>query len=309
VPEFNDGIWKNAIHALFRSMVAFHLPKLYKAVDWSRENLFLEQELANLFNPEQKNKRYVDMLIQVHLLDGTETYILLHVEVQGYGSGPQDIREFEKRMFRYYYRITEKWEKDVAALAILTDGNKNYRPNRYERSFFGTTLSYSFNTCKILDYPDKELEANPNPFATLLLAAKKALRAEKGDDQRRKRFKMSLIRLMLKKKHRRKEIEALFFFIDWVVQIESEEVQQEYLQELRELAEEEEEIMQVLGNYGEQCKKEGRMEGRTEGHKEGWNERNKTLAVEMLREGFAMSVIVKFTGLTEEEIRTLAGEG
>jgi predicted transposase YdaD len=63
--------------------------------------------------------------------------------------------------------------------------------------------------------------------------------------------------------------------------------------------------MQILGNYGEQCKKEGRMEGR----KEGWNERNKALAVEMLREGFAMSVIVKFTGLSEEEIRTLAGEG
>ncbi len=54
-------------------------------------------------------------------------------------------------------------------------------------------------------------------------------------------------------------------------------------------------------------KKEGRVEGRKEGRKEGWNERNKTLAVEMLREGFAMPVIVKFTGLTEEEIRTLAG--
>ncbi len=123
---------------------------------------------------------------------------------------------------------------------------------------------------------------------------------------------MSLIRLMLRKKHSRKEIEALFFFIDWVVRIESEEVQQEYLQELRELAEEEEEIMQVLGTYGEHCKKEGYKEGRKEGHKEGHrevvHERNKTLAVEMLREGFAMPVIVKFTGLTEEEIRTLAGK-
>jgi predicted transposase YdaD len=113
---------------------------------------------------------------------------------------------------------------------------------------------------------------------------------------------------MLKKKHSRKEIEALFFFIDWVVRIESEEVQQEYLQELRELAEEEEEIMQVLGNYGEHCKKEGRVEGRMEGRKEGWKERNETLAVEMLQEGFVMPVIVKFTGLTEEEIRTLAGK-
>jgi hypothetical protein len=136
------------------------------------------------------------------------------------------------------------------------------------------------------------------PFATLLLAAKKALRAEKGDDQRRKRFKMSLIRLMLKKKHRRKEIEALFFFIDWVVRIESEEVQQEYLQELRELAKEEEDIMQVLGTYGEHCKKEGR--------KEGWNERNKILAVEMLRKGYSMAAITDLTGLSEEEIRTLA---
>ena len=271
----------------------FHLPELYEAVDWSRENLFLEQELANIFNQEQK-KRYVDMLIQVYLLDGTETYILLHVEVQGYGSGPKDIREFEKRMFRYYYRITEKWEKDVVALAILTDRNKNYRPGRYERSLFGTTLSYAFNTCKTLDYPDKELEANPNPFATLLLAAKKALRAEKRDDQRRKRFKMSLLRLMLKKKHSRKEIEALFFFIDWVVQIESEEVQQEYLQELGELAEEEEEIMQVLGNYGEHCKKEGRKEERAK------------VTVTMLRKGYNMAAITDLTGFTEEEIRTLA---
>ncbi len=117
---------------------------------------------------------------------------------------------------------------------------------------------------------------------------------------------MSLIRLMLKKKHSRKEIEALFSFIDWVVQIESEEVQQEYLQELRELAEEEEEIMQVLGTYGEHCKKEGRMEGRMEGLEEGRKEERAKVAVAMLRKGYSMAAITDLTGFTEEEIRTLA---
>ena len=308
VPEFNDEIWKNAIHTLFRPMVAFHLPNLYEEVDWSKKHLFLEQELANLFTPEKKNKRYVDILAQVRLRDGRDTYVLLHVEVQGYGSGAEDIRDFEKRMFCYYYRITEKWEKDVVALAILTDSNKNYRPSCYERSFFGTTLKYVFNTCKIIDYADKDLENSSNPFATLLLAAKKALRAEKGDDWKRKRFKMSLIRLMLKKKHVREEIEALFYFVDWVVQIRDEAVREEYRRELYALAEKEEDVMQALGDFGQLCKKEGHQEGHQEGRMEGRMEERKKMAVEMLRKGYSMAAITDLTGFSEEEIRSLAQE-
>ena len=86
-------------------------------------------------------------------------------------------------------------QKDIAALAILTDGNEKYRPDRYETSFFGTTLTYVFNVSKVIDYNDEDLANNFNPFATLMLAAKRALKVERSDDETKKLFKIALLRL------------------------------------------------------------------------------------------------------------------
>jgi hypothetical protein len=55
-----------------------------------------------------KGAKYVDKLVKVHLKDGKEEWLLVHIEVQGY---PDE--EFSERMFRYFYKIFDRHGKRV----------------------------------------------------------------------------------------------------------------------------------------------------------------------------------------------------
>ena len=95
-------------------------------------------------------------------------------------------------MFQYYYRILDKYEKPITAFAIFADANKNFHPKHYQRDFLGTKLYYTYNTYKIIEQDDIELEASNNLFAMAVLAAKLALSNKKLEDQQ-----MSFLRYYL----------------------------------------------------------------------------------------------------------------
>jgi len=102
--------------------------------------------------------RYVDKLVKVFLKDGREQFVLCHVEIQS-NKGRGDLAE---RMFRYFYRIWDRYKVPITAIAILADENKGYRPVVYSQEFMGTSLRYDFNSYKILDQEESELRANEN---------------------------------------------------------------------------------------------------------------------------------------------------
>lgn len=92
---------------------------------------FLDQELEQLFPPEADEfaPKVVDGLARVYSREGEEQRILVHVEVQG--RYPAD---FPQRIFTYYYRILDKYNRPVTACAIFTDAVWTKRPDRYERT-------------------------------------------------------------------------------------------------------------------------------------------------------------------------------
>jgi hypothetical protein len=89
------------------------------------------------------------------------------VEVQGKAD-----KAFAERMFRYYYRIFDRYHHPVTAIAIFTGEDKNATPDRYYYNFMGTELIYKYNTLFISDYPDEVLAESDNLFALVLLVAK-----------------------------------------------------------------------------------------------------------------------------------------
>src|ERR1700742_2275381 len=158
---------------------------LWKAVlddifDLDKGFEYLDKELHQLFPPEDDNYelRYVDKLVKVFTKNGDEEWILVHVEVQGYTD-----KDFAKRMFHYYIRILDKYDKPVTAFAIFADANKNFHPKCYQREYLGTKISYTFNTFKIVDQDDSILEASNNPFAMAVLSAKMVISRNKLEDQ------------------------------------------------------------------------------------------------------------------------------
>lgn len=128
---------------------------------------------------EIRHPRYVDKLVKTWYKDGTEKWLLLHVEVQGY-----EDTNFPARMFTYFYRIYDKFQQEITSLAIFTDNDDNYQPDRYEYNCVGTSLLFRYNTYKVKAQDAMVLAQSDNPFATVILTALTRLQRKggSGDD-------------------------------------------------------------------------------------------------------------------------------
>ena len=157
----NDLLWKAALEDLFEDFLLFFYPNAHLLFNLDKDFDYLDKELEQLFPPvdDKYEPRYVDKLVKVFTIKGEEEWILIHIEVQGYAD-----KKFSKRMFQYYYRILDKYDKPITAIAIFVDPNYNFHPTGYKRSFLGTEVNYTFNTCKIADLDDAVLEASDNPL-------------------------------------------------------------------------------------------------------------------------------------------------
>jgi hypothetical protein len=108
-----DLLWKGILEDFFPEFLQYFFSNADEIFDFTKGVQFLDKELEQLF-PEAKNKnRRADKLAKVFLRDGTETWILAHVEVQGYVD-----KDFSLRMFQYYYRIKDKHKKPITAFAF-----------------------------------------------------------------------------------------------------------------------------------------------------------------------------------------------
>ena len=87
----------------------------------------------------------------------------------------------------YCHRIFDRYGQEVISLAILADDDPDWRPNRFEYSRWDFRTSIEFPIVKLLDYAAEyqELEANPNPFAVVVLAHLKALETRRLTAERR----------------------------------------------------------------------------------------------------------------------------
>src|ERR1700754_966474 len=167
-----DVLWKSLLEEVRGDLLRFVYPNAEGYLDVNRGFEFLEKELNVMYpGPEKKNhSRVVDKLVKLYLKDGGERWVLLHLEIQGGRDG-----DFARRMFTYYYRLLDKHDCKVTAVAIYTGSDGKKMPDRYEDDFIGTSVVYRFNTMFITDYPDELLKASDNPFAMVLLVAKTRL--------------------------------------------------------------------------------------------------------------------------------------
>ena len=162
-----DSPWKEAIEHYFQEFMAFYFPDAYRSVDWSKEHIFLDQELRAIVQDAELGTRFVDKLVRVTELSGSESWIYIHVEVQGTRQ-----TEFSKRMFVYNYRIFDRYEKPVASLAVLADQHKHWKQTSYGYNVLGCRLTLDFPVAKLTDYDEKldELLASENAFGLITAA-------------------------------------------------------------------------------------------------------------------------------------------
>jgi predicted transposase YdaD len=248
-----DSPWKDILETYFQSALELCFPHIARQVNW----------------------RSVDVLVQVWSVAGREQWVLLHVEVQA-----QRDPEFPRRMFDYYSRICQRYNRPVASLAILADAHPRWKPARFQQALWGCETQLRFPVCKLLDLAraERQLLQSDNPFAIVVLAQIKALQTQ-GALRQRRVWKTALARLGYERNYTKRTILDLFSFVDWVMvlpgKLEREfDVEHTQFEEARSM------------KYVTNIERRGRVEGRAEGRVEGRAEALRTAALEILEARF-----------------------
>ena len=223
-----DELWKIIIPTLWISFVHFCMEDWVDKIDFTRDPVFLDKELKRLKPRGKAKNRAVDILMRIYLKNGTSKCFLLHIEVQGYYD-----ENFEKRVFEYYYRITDLLQEPIETLAILIDDDPNWRPNEYVQSLGQTALSLKFRLFKLLDNPPPYAHKENNPFALVFEVAWYALKQNmlKNDDDLAV-LKFGLIRRLLANEIEESVIYDLLDFINIYLPFENSEKETNFEREI-----------------------------------------------------------------------------
>ena len=120
-----------------------------------------------------------------------------------------------------------------------------------------------FPIVKLWDYNERslELEASDNPFATVVMAHLKT-KATRDDDAERFQWKLNLIRRLYERGYGRRDVIALFRFIDWLMVLPPE-----YEEKIGDAVDqlEAEKKMRYVTSIERRAIEKGREEGREEG--------------------------------------------
>ncbi|HVS39067.1 MAG TPA: hypothetical protein VMS17_26145 [Gemmataceae bacterium] len=210
-----DSPWKEALDAYFEPFLALLFPEVHRQVDWSRGYESLDKEFQQVVREAEVGRRYVDKLVRVWTKAGVECWVLIHVEVQT-ARDP----DFPQRMYVYNYRVFDRYNRPVASLAVLADGDPAWRPTDFRNHLFGCEAGLRFPAVKLLDFAAHEavLEASSNPFAPVVLAHLKA-RQTHGDPAGRHAWKVRLVRGLYERGFSAKDVRELFRVIDWLMEL------------------------------------------------------------------------------------------
>ena len=249
-----DNPWKEAISLYFRPFMKFFFPQLEEEIDWERGYEFLDQEFQQVVREAETGKAYTDKLVKVWQRDGSEIWVLIHVEVQS-----QVQSDFPERMYVYNYRIFDMYRRPVVSLAVLSDDHDEWRPDSYSYALWGCRISLEFPMVKLLDYQTRStlLSESTNPFA-VIVAAHLTTQQTTQDPQGRYLGKLRLAKSLYQRGYSRQDILELFRLIDWMMTL-PDMSESEFKQEIRRF--EEDLQMPYVTSFERLARQEGLDEG------------------------------------------------
>lgn len=296
----NDILWKGILERVFEDLLRFVFPRAETIFDLERGVEFLEKELGAISpRPGKKaDTRFVDKLVKVYQRDGSEEWVLVHVEVQA-----ADDKEFALRMFRYYARLFVRFECPLTAIAIFTGKDGKKLPGMYIRKYEGAEVMYKYNTLCILDYTDRSLAMNRNPFALVMLAAKKALLRGKDLDTILMREKLAIARMLIKRGYSKEKTDGILSFLHNYVLFKKPESNRIFEEEIDRLTGKTN-TMDIIEQVKQMRLEEARKEGRKEGRNEAAEKKNRLFVTNLLTStSFSVTKVAGLAGVSEAYVK------
>lgn len=219
-----DGRWKDALDVYFQPCLQLFWPSLHALIDWRQPPQFLDKELQALTLSKGRNRRYVDKLASVQLLQGERICLLVHMEVQARLQAG-----FAGRMFEYFVRLRETYpDQPIVQLAIVTRGRPDQDRLAYCYEPLGKnflSLNFSLPMLNLQGWRDRDAElaalAAHNPFALLVQAELAAARQDSPSD--RLQHKVRLLRQLYRHGYGGLDFRRLFAFLDGILSLPPEQ--------------------------------------------------------------------------------------
>ncbi|MDR6196079.1 hypothetical protein [Siphonobacter sp. SORGH_AS_0500] len=218
----NDILLKSAFEEAFPDLLRFFFKDADQLFDMQRGFEFMDKELMELF-PELEKKggnRLVDMLVKVYSSEGQEEWLLIHLEIQA-----QHDRQFSRRMFQYFYRIYDRYDVPITAIAVFTGHQKPVKSDGFHYHFLGTEIHYTYNAYHILEHTEEQLLSMNNPFALIVLAAQKALLMNRIPEHELAKHRLTIARaLIASKRYDNERIKRFLYFLKTFIYIGNSEI-------------------------------------------------------------------------------------
>ncbi len=300
-----DAAWKTILEAFEIEVVEVLFPEIFNDIDWEIGTESLDLELSEIqreiFDKDSAEKIISDKIIKVRLKDNNSKILFIHVEVQNYSS---DEDAFGERMFRYFYRIWDKFryknkdKSEIVAAAIYTYKGERGKDKQYVYKIpkiKDEILTYNFRTIDI-EKLDLNKISDENPLKLVFKMAK-VLLDTKPDDRDIYNAKIELAEELIKydKVKNEEQIKALADFLEYLFLIQDKELENKYEEYKRERGGAVRmTVDQIRQKYYEQ-----------KGRKQGQEEATKKTAVNLLKMGISDKVVAEGTGLTLDEIKEI----
>jgi hypothetical protein len=257
-PDDSDSPWKETLDHFLAQFLDFFFPAIHQALDWQRGYESLDKELHQITRDASVGKRLADKLFKVWRNDGTEAWLLIHVELQSHRE-----KEFSERMFTYWYRIRDLYKRPVVSLALLCDADPAWKPEAFRYNVWGCEVVFRFLCVKLLELRSQEerLEADRNPIAAVILAQLKALETRQMPVERQT-WKLRLIKGLYERGLKADQVRRLFRLIDWLLALPAE-LEDRFRQDVYQF--EEERKMPYITSIERLAKQEGVQQGLIEG--------------------------------------------
>lgn len=183
--------------------------------------------------------RYADLLVQAQF-QGQSSYFLIHVENQSYNQA-----DFNKRMFRYFARLHEKYDLPIYPVVVLSYTQPQKEAESSYQLLFPNfkVLEFNYRVVQLNQLNWRDYLNQRNPIASALMA-KMQIASED-----RPKVKAECLRLLVTLRLDPAKMQLISGFIDTYLNL-SESEEQTFRDEIGTIeSEDKEEVMQIVTSW------------------------------------------------------------
>ena len=232
----HDRLFKELLSTFFIEFIELFFPDVLNYLE-SDSVTFLDKEV---FTDVTAGERYeADLLVQAQF-QGQFSYFLIHVENQSYNQA-----NFNKRMFRYFSRLHEKYDLPIYPVVVLSYA----RPQKEAESSYQLefpdfqVLEFNYRVVQLNQLNWRDFLNQRNPIASALMTKMQIAPED------RPQVKAECLRLLVTLKLDPAKMQLISGFIDTYLSLNEAE-EQAFRDEIGTIeSEEREEVMQIVTSW------------------------------------------------------------